>query len=163
MYKKKISKNISIDAALSKVQFICSKQEKCCSEIRKKLQDWNISTENQDEIIDSLIQDRFIDENRYTNFYVRDKYRFNKWGKIKIAFQLKLKQIPESIITEALNQINDDEYQENLTDILKIKLNSLTEDDTYRLKSKLYNFAQSRGFESHLITNQIDKILFNQK
>ncbi|MDQ2180319.1 regulatory protein RecX [Marinifilum sp. D714] len=158
MYQKKNS-NISAKAALSKVQFICSKQEKCCSDIRKKLQNWNISADDQDEIITSLIEDKFIDESRFTNFYVRDKYRFNKWGRIKISYHLKHKQIPEGIINEALEQINDSEYKENLQDILQSKLRSLKDDDPYQLKTKLYRFAQSRGFESQLSLNLIDDLL----
>lgn len=159
MYKKKSQTNISVNAALSKVQFICSKQEKCCSEIRKKLQDWNISVDDQDEIIASLIEDKFIDEGRFTNFYVRDKCRFNKWGRIKISYHLKHKQIPERIISEALEQINEEEYRQNLIDILSSKLRSIKEDDMYQLKSKLYRFAQSRGFESQLSLNIIDDLL----
>lgn len=162
MYKKK-SDNISVQAALSKVQFICSKQEKCCSDIRKKLQDWNISIDDQDEIIQSLLEDKFIDESRFTNFYVRDKYRFNKWGRIKISYHLKHKQIPESIINEALEQINHEEYSENLQDILQSKLRSLKDDDPYQLKTKLYRFAQSRGFESQLSLNLIDDLLSELK
>ncbi|WP_421917940.1 regulatory protein RecX [Marinifilum sp.] len=158
MHKKKPF-NISTQAALSKVQFICSKQEKCCSDIRKKLQDWNISVEDQDEIINSLMEDKFIDESRYTNFYVQDKCRFNKWGKIKISHHLKHKHIPEGIIHEALEQINQDEYQKNLRDLLQRKLESLRHDDRYQLKTKLYRFAQSRGFESQLSLNLIDDLL----
>ena len=157
MYKK--NNNISPATALSKVQFICSKQEKCCSDIRKKLQDWNISEDDQDEIITSLIEDKFIDESRFTNFYVRDKYRFNKWGRIKISYQLKHKQIPERIITESLEQINDQEYKEILQDLLQSKLRSLKDEDKYQLKTKLYRFAQSRGFESQLSLNLIDDLL----
>jgi regulatory protein len=162
MHKKKPI-DISAKAALSKVQFICSKQEKCCSDIRKKLQNWNISLDDQDEIIQSLIEDKFIDESRFTNFYVRDKYKFNKWGRIKISYHLKHKQIPEYIINEALNQINSEEYRENLHDILQSKLRSLKDDDVYQLKTKLYRFAQSRGFESQLSLNLIDDLICNMK
>jgi regulatory protein len=162
MHKKKPI-DISAKAALSKVQFICSKQEKCCSDIRKKLQDWNISLDDQDEIIQSLIEDKFIDESRFTNFYVRDKYKFNKWGRIKISYHLKHKQIPEYIINEALNQINSEEYRENLHDILQSKLRSLKDDDVYQLKTKLYRFAQSRGFESQLSLNLINDLICNMK
>ncbi|PXY00912.1 RecX family transcriptional regulator [Marinifilum breve] len=162
MYKKKPTQ-ISSKAALSKVQFICSKQEKCCSDIRKKLQDWNISADDQDEIISSLIEDKFIDESRFTNFFVRDKYRFNKWGRIKISYHLKHKQIPERIINEALEQINDQEYKENLQDLLQSKLRSLKDDDPYQLKTKMYRFAQSRGFESQLSLNLIDDLLSELK
>lgn len=115
--------------------------------------------DDQDEIINSLIEDKFIDESRFTNFYVRDKYRFNKWGRIKISYHLKHKQIPERIINEALEQINHQEYKENLQNILQSKLRSLKDDDPYQLKTKLYRFAQSRGFESQLSLNLIEDLL----
>ena len=155
----KKTSNISADAALSKVQFICSRQEKCCYDIRKKLQDWNVSTEEQDDIIQSLIEDKFIDEERYTIFFVRDKFRFNKWGRIKIIHHLKQKQIPEFIINNALDQLDDNEYRENLMELLSAKKKSIREDDPYQLKAKLFRFAQSRGFESQITLNLIDKLL----
>ncbi|MGQ1908858.1 regulatory protein RecX [Marinifilum sp. RC60d5] len=163
MYKNKNTKIISTKEALSKVQFICSRQEKCCSDIRKKLQNWNIEKQEQDEIIDSLVDDKFIDEKRYTGFYVRDKFRFNKWGRIKIAYHLKQKRVPEQIINEALNQIKETDYQESLQELLKNKLKSLKEDDPYQLKSKLFRFAQSRGFESQVSLQFIDKLLSSLK
>nr|WP_320118062.1 regulatory protein RecX [uncultured Marinifilum sp.] len=163
MYNKKNAKIISAKEALSKVQFICSRQEKCCSDIRKKLQTWNIEKQDRDEIIDSLIDDKFIDEQRYTNFYVRDKFRFNRWGRIKISYHLKQKQIPERIINEALDQIKEDDYKDSLSDLLTAKLKSLKDDDPYQLKSKLFRFAQSRGFESQISLQFIDKLLSNLK
>ena len=157
--EEKKAKEISYSAALSKMQFICSRQERCCSDIRKKIENWSLSYDDQDKIIQSLIDDKFIDEKRYTGFYVRDKYKFNRWGRIKISHHLKQKQIPESIIMEAFDSISEEIYEANLEDILNSKLRSTREDDSYKLKAKLYRFAQSRGFESNLILRCIEKIL----
>lgn len=157
--EEKKSKEISYQSALSKAQHICSRQEKCCFDIRKKLENWQLSYDDQDKLIDSLINDRFIDENRYAGFYVRDKYRFNKWGRIKISHHLKQKKIPEYIILEAFEGIKESEYLENLDDILRSKLKSTRETDPYLLKGKLFRFAQSRGFESDLVLKNIEKIL----
>ncbi|MDE5418417.1 RecX family transcriptional regulator [Labilibaculum sp. DW002] len=158
-YEKKQKKEISAQSALSKVMFICSRQEKCCFDIRKKLHDWNLSYDDQDEIIQTLIEEKFLNEERYTNFYVRDKFRFNKWGKIKISHHLKQKQIPENLIDNALDQINEKDYKESLGDILSHKIKSIKEDDPYQLRAKLYRFAQGRGFESHIALNFIDKLI----
>ncbi|MBI9056145.1 MAG: RecX family transcriptional regulator [Labilibaculum sp.] len=158
-YEKKQKKEISAQSALSKVMFICSRQEKCCFDIRKKLRDWNLSYDDQDEIIQTLIEEKFLNEERYTNFYVRDKFRFNKWGKIKISHHLKQKQIPDNLIENALEQINEKDYKESLGDILSHKIKSIKEDDPYQLRAKLYRFAQGRGFESHLALNFIDKLI----
>jgi len=159
MYQKKKDIIISADAALAKVQFICSRQEKCCSDIRKKLQNWNISPDDQDTVIQSLIEDKFIDEERYTNFYVRDKFRFNRWGNIKITHHLKQKQIPEWMISAAIEQIDVKEYADCLEDILRTKIKNIKEEDPYQLKAKLFRFAQGRGFESALILSIADKLI----
>jgi len=155
-------KEVSYSSALSKMQFICSRQEKCCSDIRKKLENWHLSYDDQDNIIQSLIDDKFIDEKRYTGFYVRDKYKFNKWGRIKISHHLKQKQIPEYIIMEAFESISDELYEENLKEILSSKLRSTREEDPYKLKAKLFRFAQSRGFESNLILRNIEDLVHKE-
>jgi regulatory protein len=157
-YKKK-KKEVSAESALSKVMFICSRQEKCCFDIRKKLQDWEISSDDQDQIIHRLIEEKFLNEERYTNFYVRDKFRFNKWGRIKITHHLKQKQIPENIISDAINQLNEIEYSQNLHYILKNKIKTIREEDPYQLRAKLYRFAQGRGFESQLSLRLIDQLI----
>jgi regulatory protein len=156
--EKKV-KEISYSSALSKMQFICSRQEKCCSDIRKKLENWHLSYDDRDKIIQSLIDDKFLDEKRYTGFYVRDKYKFNKWGRVKISHHLKQKQIPEYIIMEAFDSISEKLYEENLEEILASKMRSTREEDPYKLKAKLYRFAQSRGFESNLILRNIEKLV----
>ncbi len=152
-------KKLDKKEALSRVQFICSKQEKCCSEIRKKLQSWGINSQEQEEIIDSLIDDKFIDENRFTPVFVRDKFRFNRWGRIKIAYHLRQKQIPSDIIENALQEIDEQEYISTLTNLLQSKLKGLKEVDKYQLKAKLLRFIQSRGFESNLANNIIEELL----
>jgi regulatory protein len=159
MEYKKTPKEISKESALSKAMFICSRQEKCNFDIRKKLRDWNISSDDQDEVIQTLIEEKFLNEERYTNFYVRDKFRFNKWGRIKISHHLRQKQISESLIETALQQLNSEEYLENLNDILKTKMRSTKEDDLYQLKAKLFRFAQGRGFEAQLSLKQIEKLI----
>lgn len=146
-------------AALSKVQFICSKQEKCCSDIRTKLRSWGISSHDQDEIIDSLIDDKFIDESRFATFFVRDKFRFNRWGRIKIAYHLKQKQIPSDIISNALCEIDEEEYIATLTELLQMKLPAIKAEDKYQLRIKLFRFIQGRGFEPDLANNAITKLL----
>ena len=157
-YNKK-KKEVSAKSALSKAMFICSRQEKCCFDIRKKLRDWEISYADQDEIIQTLIEEKFINEERYTNFYVRDKFRFNKWGRIKITHHLKQKQISEHIISDAISQLNEIEYTRNLNDILRNKIKTIQEEDPYQLRAKLYRFAQGRGFESPLSLRLIDKLI----
>ena len=82
---------------------------------------------------------------------MKDKFRFNKWGKIKISYALKQKGISVELINTSLNTIDDGEYEEMLASILKTKLKGLKYEFEYEKQGKLFNFAQSRGFESQVI------------
>ncbi len=148
---------ISEEKALKKAELICSKQEKCKYDIRKKLVDWELKPDSINRIINNLEKDKFIDEKRYSSFFVRDKFRFNKWGKIKILFILRQKNIPDKYIFSALNKIDDKEYFNTLEKEILKKQKLIKYKNNYELKSKLLRFAESRGFEKNLIFKIIDK------
>jgi regulatory protein len=131
--------------------YLCSKSEKCISDIKQKLYSWNSKPEHHGKVLEELLRQNFIDEKRFASYYVKDKFRFNKWGKIKIRSQLLYKKIPESLIENALNQITDDEYLEMLKNVINIKRKQLKETDLFSLKNKLLRYASSKGFELDLI------------
>jgi len=136
--------------------YLCSKAEKCKSDIRKKLYDWKANPSEHEKIISELEKQKFIDEERYTNFYVKDKFRFNKWGKIKIKAMLFQKQIPEKIINNAITKIKHDEYLEMLKNVINEKKAKLKEKEPYKEKTKILRFASSRGFEPNIIINLLE-------
>jgi len=142
---------MDIKTAKSRLAKQCSTKEVCSKDALDKLIKWELSLTNAYEIVDWLIAEKFIDDSRYACFYVRDKYRFNKWGRIKIKYALKVKNIPSHDINIALKEIDDNEYKENLFYIIKNKLKSTKENDPYKLKSKIFNNATSKGFEPNLI------------
>ncbi len=129
---------------LIKAQNICSKKEMCIFDISKKLQNWQATEIEKEDIIQSLIDDKFIDEQRYANAFTNDKFKFNKWGKIKISFQLKQRQISSKYIQESLCQLNYNEYIITLKKVLKNKLIEL--ENKENKKEKLVRFAQSKGY-----------------
>ena len=94
-------KNITLKDALSKAQALCAKQEKCEFDIRKKLYDWKLDVKEHDKVINELKKDKYIDDQRYAIFFAKDKFNFGKWGKIKIEFALKQKNIPVGYIQNA--------------------------------------------------------------
>jgi len=145
------------EQALSRAMALCSKSEKCISEIRQKLYDWDVEPTDKQKIIDYLVRERFIDESRYVSYYVRDKFRFNQWGKVKIGFMLKGKQLPPELIAEALNNIDEEAYMEQLERMLTEKARKTKFTDAYDRKAKLMRFAQSRGFEYEAIEIAIKK------
>lgn len=153
---------ITYAQALSKAMTICSKSEKCVSEIQQKLNGWGVEPVDAQKIIKTLISEKFIDEERYARFFVRDKFRFNQWGKVKIAFMLKSKKMPADLIQQSLDAIDDDEYLELLDKILREKTRRTKFVNEYDKKGKLIRFALSRGFESEAISvalKSIDKRL----
>ena len=147
------------DILLNKAATYASRCEHCESEVREKLLVWGSSNEETEEIIAYLVEERYIDNQRYANSYTRDKFRFNHWGKYKISMMLRSKDIDKDTIEEAISQIEEEEYLEKLEQILKDKLRSLKYSSEYEKKGKLFKFAQSRGFESSAISKVIQKII----
>ena len=148
--------------ALYKAAALCSQQERCCSEIRKKLIKWELSEEESDEAIQFLINEKYINEQRFAEFFVRDKFRFNGWGRIKIKYHLKQKEIANSLIENAMEEIDSSEYMIKLAELLQGKLRSIKNKDLWQTKAALARFGQSRGFEPHLVFQCINEIMTNE-
>ncbi|MCG8582213.1 MAG: RecX family transcriptional regulator [Bacteroidales bacterium] len=145
--------------ALNKAAALCSRKEYCTGDIKKKLVNWELSEEEVEKAIEWLVSEKFIDDKRYAAYYVRDKFRFNGWGRIKIRYQLRGKQIASDIVDDALEQINEEEYLEMLAELLHSKKRSVKNKDTWQTKAALARFAQSRGFEPDVVFRKIDDLL----
>lgn len=150
-----MKKEYTFDELLHKAASYCSISEHCISEVNEKLQAWDVINEWRQLIIDKLIADDFINEKRYGVAFTKDKFHFNKWGKIKISFALRQKGLPDELINAALKTIDDGEYEEMLALILKTKLKTIKWEYEYEKMGKLFAFAQSRGFESAVIDRVI--------
>jgi regulatory protein len=144
--------------ALTKARDICSRQEQCKQDILFKLSKWDVSESDSEQILRILEQEGFIDHIRYATSFISDKLRFNKWGKIKIRWMLRQKEIPEDIIERAISTIDEDEYINLLTAELRKKMKSLTPRDKRDLKGKLLQFASQRGFEYEIIYKVMNKL-----
>lgn len=140
-------RQISPAEALNKAAAYCSLCERCINEVRKKLTAWGIAPIEQNKIIERLIKERFIDEERYCRAFVNDKIRFNHWGKIKITAALREKQIDKKYISSAIDNIDENEYMQILRDILITKQKEYKGKEDFATKQKLIRFAASRGFE----------------
>lgn len=140
---------------MQKAMAICAKSEKCLSDIEEKLHQWNVSEPEIGKILSELVEQKFIDENRFASFYVRDKFRFNQWGKIKISFMLKAKKIPHSTIDNALSGIDPEQYLETLKKLLKEKARNTKFVNEFDKKGKLTRFARGRGFEFDVINEAL--------
>lgn len=136
------------NTAYDKAAFLCSRSEHCSSDIQEKLKLWGLSAEDTDLVIAKLIEEKYIDDERFARAYVKDKFRFNHWGKQKIAFMLRSKNISVEIMELAFEEIEDVGYSNELRKLLTDKEKSIKAKDLYDKRNKLMRFAMGRGFES---------------
>ena len=146
---------------LSTLAKYCSQAERCLYDVRKKIKAAGLSEEAEKRIIDRLVQEKFIDEKRFCRSFVNDKFKFNHWGRIKICYELKSRNISPDIYYEAVDAIDEDEYMSVLTDILKSKKRTVSGRSPQDIFQKLHRFASSRGFESPLIISTLKNIIKN--
>jgi regulatory protein len=140
------------------VRGYCSRSEKCSADVLKKLEFYELTSEQRTSIIETLKSEKFIDHQRYAKAFVNDKFKFNKWGKIKIYQALKAKNIESEIAREQLENIDEDEYLEMLKILLKAKNKQIKETDLYKRKASIFRFGMSKGFEFEIIS-QVYKVL----
>ena len=145
------NKQADYKSALQRAADLCSSQEQCTNHIRGKLREWNISEQDSEKIIWKLQDEKFLDDQRFAGFYVKDKFKINGWGKIKITYMLRQKRISEEAIVRALEQIDEEAYFQACIEMIKNKSASLKEKNHFTRKGKLFRFAAGRGFESDLI------------
>lgn len=138
----------------------CSIAERCIQDVQKKIKAAGLSQEEGERIIVRLLQEKFIDEHRFARYFVNDKLRFNKWGRIKITYELQKRNIPAPIRSEALEGIDEKEYADILQSLLKAKKKSTKGKDERDIYIKLLRFAAGRGFESREASRCL-KQLFN--
>ena len=152
-------KTISPENALARVAALCSRSEQAEHDIRIKLCNWGIQQDSIEKIITRLIDEKYIDEQRYAIAFTRDKFRFDGWGRIKIAYSLRNKHISSNVIENALAEIYDNEYIQSLEHLLRNKLRSLNKKNDIQKKASLLRFATSRGYEPGLIYSILPKII----
>ncbi len=154
-----MAENDSVKTALSKAMALCAAREYSSGDISNKLNSWGINSNDSEEIIRILIKDNFINDARFASAFTTDKYRYNKWGKIKIASHLKARGIPEEIIKSSLNGIDDEQYRNTLMEIMKAYRKTVKAKNQYDLKGKLMRFGLSRGFESNLLYDILNEFV----
>jgi regulatory protein len=143
--------------ALNKAMALCAGREICPADIKQKLLLWGVENKDIQKLINYLTKEKFIDEKRFAFAFVKDKFRYNKWGKIKIASALKKKSIPDVMISEALDSIDDEIYLGVLKNIIATHRRTIKSKNLYDLKGKLLRYGMSKGFESHLLYDLLNE------
>ena len=142
-----MKKECSAQEARLKAEAYCSLTERCTDDVLRKLEQWGAPSDAFDAIIESLKKERYIDEQRYANAFVRDKYRFNQWGRIKIAQALRMKHVASDCICSAIDEIDEEEYTSVLTSLLEKKHKSVKASTEYERNGKVIRFALGHGYD----------------
>lgn len=145
-------------AALEKLRKYCAYQERSNQDVVQKLWELQITPEWHDEIIISLIQENFLNEERFARAFARGKFSIKKWGRVKITDGLKKHGVSKPCIKLALTEIDGDKYFELLNETVRLKRDSLKEKNPWKRKSAIYRFAVQRGFESSLVLEAIEAL-----
>ena len=148
---KQPAKPLTPDQVLDKMAKYCAYQERCVKDVRDKLKAFEISEEEKAKIIDYLLDNRFVNDERYAKAFVRGKVNQSGWGVNKIRFHLIQKGIDKNIIEEALGQTDEEAYRQRLIDILKTKSKTVKAENDFEKKRKLAAYAMQKGFEGSLV------------
>ncbi|GAB6394780.1 MAG: RecX family transcriptional regulator [Bacteroidales bacterium] len=140
-------KQVSEQEMLHRMAAYCSAGERCIRDVEKKIEAAGLPPEAAERIISRLLKEKYIDENRYARSFVNDKLRFNKWGRIKIAYELHRKNISPAVAQAALAYPDDSEYLSILSSLLREKKKSVKGKDGREVYAQLLRFAAGRGFE----------------
>lgn len=130
---------------------LCANAEHCQWEMREKMRRWELSEEAQARILNRLVSERYIDDVRFARAFVKDKVKYNKWGRRKVEQALWQKHIDEDIRQQVLDEIADEDYVLVLRPMLQQKRKSIKANSDYELNGKLIRFAVSRGFTMDII------------
>jgi regulatory protein len=145
--------------ALPKAKHYCAYQERSHSDVKDKLYSFGLNTKEVDQIVSTLIEENYLNEERFAIQFAGGHFRTKKWGRVKITHALKQKQVSPYCIKKALKQIDEDEYLKVLQKLFEEKLKTLkSEKNIFVKKRKLQDHLLQKGFESDLIREMVNGI-----
>lgn len=149
-------KQLTEQEALFRLTALCSQAEHCSYEMTEKLRRWQISDEAQARIMQHLVSERYIDDERYCRMFVKDKIRYNKWGRRKVEQALWAKHIDSDISKTVLDEVDDEEYLNILRPMIKSRRKQMKGMCEYEANARLMRWAMGRGFTFDIIRQCID-------
>ncbi len=141
--------------AIEKMAKYCAYQERCQFEVRTKLFGSGLSNDEIENVICDLIEQKFLDELRFSKAFVKGKFNTKSWGKLKIKQHLKQKKISNSCINKALDEISNEDYFNKLNGLIKKKNKLLVTDNEYTRKQKIGRYLIGKGFESEIVWEEL--------
>ena len=150
----------SFPEAIIKIESWCAYQDRCTFEVEQKLTSWNIPLEQQSEIINHLISNRFLDDKRFVESFISGKFKIKRWGKLKIKHHLIQKRIDKQAIQTGLQTIDMDLYLETLKVLAQKKfLEKKAKEDIWAIKRRVCAYLASKGYESDLIHETVAEVI----
>jgi len=151
--------NYSKEEALQKAKQYCAYQERCHSEVKEKLYSFGLHKKDAEELLSTLIEENYLNEERFAIQFAGGKFRIKQWGRIKIKYALKQKQVSEYCIKKALAAITETDYKRTLEKLFEQKLKTLrSEKNIFSKKRKLQDHLLQKGFEHGLVSGLIAKL-----
>lgn len=153
------AKSYTVQEATKKIESYCAYQDRCHKEVVSKLKDMGMIPLAIDTIIAQLIEDRFLNEERFAKSFARGKFNIKKWGKNRIVRELKFRNISKYNITTALKEIEPEAYLTTLDDLAHKRLQQITETNIQKRRKKLADYLLYRGWESHLVYEKLKDLI----
>ncbi len=150
-----MNSSTTLKEAQQKIEHYCAYQERCHTEVIEKLRSFRLTTDEIDEIIVKLIADNFLNETRFACSFARGKHRIKQWGRIRIVNELKLRQISQFNITQALKEIQEEEYFSNFENLAEKTWDSISEKNSLKKRKKFCDTLLRKGYESDLVYEKV--------
>ena len=155
MHNKRV---YDINIAIERIKNYCALQDRCQWDVIQKLREWGLQQATKDHILEILITNKFIDEERFSTSFCRGKFRIKNWGKRKIINELRRKQISSICINTGLKEIDEKEYNLVLVKLFYQKESSIKDKNQFIRRTKIANFLIQRGFENNLVWDKIREL-----
>ena len=152
-------KTKSAAEALQSLMRLCARGERSTGDAMRLMRTWGVPEGERQAVVDRLVAQRFIDNSRYAELYVREKSRLSGWGARKIAMQLRTKGVEKEVIAEALATIDRDEQSDRLVEKLRRKMRTTKAQSDYEMRGKLLRYALGLGYDYDDANTALDKIM----
>lgn len=152
------SKSLSLSEIIQKIEYYCSYQERCHVEVNEKLKGFSISSEENDQIIVHLINENFLNEERFASVFTISKFHQKKWGKNRIKNELKARKISEYLISKSLKEIPFEEYEVTFQTLAEKHWDFISEKNTLKKRKKCCDYLLRKGWESELVYEKVKQL-----
>lgn len=146
------------EQALPKIKLYCAYQERCHKEVKEKLYSLGLYKKDVEQLISQMIEENYLNEERFAIQYAGGKFRMNQWGRVKIKYALRQKQVSDYSIKKALKEISESDYKKTLQKLVEQKLKTLkSETNIFRKRKKLQDYLLQKGYEGEMVREVVKK------